>query len=377
MSDAALALRLSEDVVAARRGDHGAFARLVDATRSTVASISLAILRDAELAAEVAQDVYLAAWTDLRKLRDPSSFLPWLRQITRNRAHHVLRGRIRERRRVSEGDADALLAMAADPRPDAMQSLLEHEEREALAAAIDDLPVTAREVVVLYYREGRSARQVAELLGMSEDAVKQRLSRARGRLREALIHGIARTAPTAAFTATVMTAVSIAAPSAAAAATVAGYAGAKTAAKLGVSAPAASAAAGALAGALGGLLGGLTGLAYGTRRQLHLARDDQERRGVLAGAAICLVCMVGFMGTVLAMPRPLPVTIAFGVMISVFGLVHFAWLPRVTRRRYAAELEEDPQWAREEHRRRRRHARLGYGLGLLFGGGTVLASWFF
>lgn len=78
MSDA-LALRLAPDVRAAARGDQQAFARLVDATRSTVSSIALAILRDVEQSRDLAQEVYLLMWRDLRKLREPTSFLPWLR----------------------------------------------------------------------------------------------------------------------------------------------------------------------------------------------------------------------------------------------------------------------------------------------------------
>ena len=84
-------LALVPAVTAAQGGDRDAFARLVDATRSVVSSIALAILRDEESSRDVAQDVYLAAWRGLPTLHNPASFLPWLRQLTRNRAHHVLR----------------------------------------------------------------------------------------------------------------------------------------------------------------------------------------------------------------------------------------------------------------------------------------------
>jgi RNA polymerase sigma factor (sigma-70 family) len=138
MSDV-LALRLAPDVAAAARGDQQAFARLVDVTRNTVTSITLAILRDIDLSRDVAQDVYLMVWRDLRKLRDPASFLPWLRQLTRNRAHQALRTHIRSRRRIQQVD-DETLAAASDPRPDALHMLLDAEQRAALAAAIDELP---------------------------------------------------------------------------------------------------------------------------------------------------------------------------------------------------------------------------------------------
>ena len=78
------------DVEAAQRGDQTAFTRLVESTCVLVSSIALAIVRDPDASRDIAQDVFVSAWHDIRKLREPSSFLPWLRQITRNRAHHVM-----------------------------------------------------------------------------------------------------------------------------------------------------------------------------------------------------------------------------------------------------------------------------------------------
>jgi RNA polymerase sigma factor (sigma-70 family) len=375
VSGDALALRLAPDVRAAAGGDTRAFARLVDATRGPVAAIALAIVRDVELSREVAQDVYLAAWRDLAKLREPASFLPWLRQMARNRAKHAVRGEARRRRRVSDGHADALLAAAADPAPDAVERLVEAEEREALAAAIDALPPSAREVVVLYYREGRSARQVGELLGLGEDAVKQRLSRARSRLRESMERHLRDTAPTAAFTAAVMFAVSAAAPSTAAAATIA--AGKAALGTKGAKAGLFGLTGGALAGGLAGLAGGWWGVISGARRMLAAARDDRERRGILQMSAVCMAVTLAFMVAILADPRPITATVAFLAMMGTFGVVHFVWLPRIVRRRLEAELREDPVGAALEHARRRKQAILGFTLGTVLGGAPVVASWFF
>jgi hypothetical protein len=94
------------------------------------------------------------------------------------------------------------------PRPETGAVLLAEEERRLLAEAMGELPDETREVVALFYSEGRSVRQVADLLGMREDAVKQRLARARARLREAMMERLGRTlqrtAPGAAFTAAVL-----------------------------------------------------------------------------------------------------------------------------------------------------------------------------
>ena len=372
-------LALEPHVVAAARGDREAFAHLVEATSGVVCAIALAIVRDVETSRDVAQDVFLAAWRDLKKLRNPASFLPWLRQLTRNRAHHVLRGEVRRRRRQVDDRTDALLAAAADPHPSAVDRLVVEEERAALERALDELPDAAREVVVLYYREGCSVRQVADLLGLSEAAVKQRLARARAQVRDALLEraggALRATAPGAAFTATVMLALSLAAPSTAAAAGL-GLgklaAGSKLAGQLGT--VGAGVSAGAAAGALSGLLGGWMGVLGGARRMLARARDDRERRGIRIYTAVCMLVVTAFAALLFLVPRKEPATAGFAAMMAVFWVLHFWWLPRVTRRRRAAELSENPGMA-AIHARERRHARLGFALGTILGGAPLVVAW--
>ena len=90
--------RLDVLVESAAGGDVDAFGQLLNATSGMVTSIVLAIVRDVDMSQDIAQEVFLSAWRDLKKLRNPASFLPWLRQIARNHAHHALRTRIRRRR---------------------------------------------------------------------------------------------------------------------------------------------------------------------------------------------------------------------------------------------------------------------------------------
>jgi len=113
----ALGARLETDVLAASAGDALAFGRLVDQTKSAVTAVALAIVGDHPASQDIAQDVFLAAWRNLGKLRSPASFLPWLRQTTRNRAHTWLRDQ--GRRRLAATRVDVLLPEVADggPRP--------------------------------------------------------------------------------------------------------------------------------------------------------------------------------------------------------------------------------------------------------------------
>lgn len=190
---------IETDVVLARGGDHAAFTRLVEGTANTVCSIALAIVRNVQASEDVAQEAFVAAWRGLGQLREPHSFLPWLRQITRHHAH------LWRRRNDREVGNDDVLHAAVDERPRADHALIANEERALLVEVLDELSEEAREVLVLFYREGRSTKQVAALLGVSDDAVRQRLARSRALLREEMLQrferAVTRTAPGAAFVA--------------------------------------------------------------------------------------------------------------------------------------------------------------------------------
>jgi RNA polymerase sigma factor (sigma-70 family) len=200
-------LSIDVDVLAARSGDRDAFSRLVTRYRGLVTSISLAALGNVATSEDVAQDVFLSAWRDFGSLRNPSSFLPWLRQLTRHRALDAARGKRRRERRVGLVN-EAAIEAAVDPRPDAQDGLLEDERTRAVVLGLEALPDDAREVLTLYYREGQSIEQVARLLGLREDTAKKRLSRARAALREEVLAHFAEvleaTAPGQRFTKEVM-----------------------------------------------------------------------------------------------------------------------------------------------------------------------------
>ena len=126
-------------VQAAAQGNSDAYARLVDANRNAVCSIALAVVRDVQASEDVAQEVFLAGWENLKKLRNPNSFLPWLRQLTRNKANDYLRDKVRTRKYVLDDGTDAALANVVDPSANAVTQVLNHEERTLVAQAIDEL----------------------------------------------------------------------------------------------------------------------------------------------------------------------------------------------------------------------------------------------
>lgn len=170
--------RMSESHVrAAIDGDRDAFGRLVHHHASAVWAVATAIAGDPEIGRDVAQEAFVAAWQGLHRLRDPGRFGPWLLEIARNRARDAAR---RGRRRP----AQALHTEPADPSPDVADRLDASVREATVWRALDDLTESDREVLLLVYQEGCSVRDVARSLGLTEVAVRKRLSRARARLRD-------------------------------------------------------------------------------------------------------------------------------------------------------------------------------------------------
>ena len=354
---------MSSDVVLAAAGDRDAFVRLVGAHANVVTRIALAIVRDLHASQDIAQEVFLVAWKDLRKLRNPESFLPWMRQVTRNRAHSWLR---EQSLHVNDRDTDAILAAAVDPRRTAPEVLEAEEQQRIVDEVIGSLPDDAREVITLYYSEGRSVKQVADLLGLSEDAVKKRMSRARERIREDLLERfgetLRRTVPGVAFTTAVAASLSIAGPSASAAtaASATKVAGGSKLLALFLS-------------ALPGAILGSAAVIFGVRKNLAAAIDDEERRqlrrfGVL-GVVTCIGAAIGF--AIAGELRNVVVLVATQIVFVVsLSWMHLRWLPRLVARRVAAELERDPVGAAARLRR----GRILCVAGLTFGVGLSSAA---
>ncbi len=160
-----------ELVEASLRGEHDAFGHLVARYQDVVCAVSYSSTGDRGLSEDVAQETFIAAWRQLDRLRDRVRIQPWLCGIARNLASKARRRTHREELVEVDEPADT----TATPFETVAQGDVERVVREALAR----IPAACREVLVLYYREDCSIREVAETLGVSEAAVMQRLSRGR------------------------------------------------------------------------------------------------------------------------------------------------------------------------------------------------------
>ncbi|MBH1662800.1 sigma-70 family RNA polymerase sigma factor [Stenotrophomonas maltophilia] len=310
---------LERELPAAASGCQHAYGRIVLACQNTVTAIALAITRDRQASEDIAQEAFVKGWQQLHQLRSSTSFLPWLRQITRNLARDWLRA---QRGRPLTGEAaEVAMGMAADPAPGAADRLQRVEEEIAAEDIISALPADSREVLLLYYREGQRSQQVADLLGLSDAAVRKRLSRARALVRAGLLQRFGEfarsSAPSAAFATAVISMVLVAAPGTASAAILLGTGVGVGGSKLGLGG--ASVAGGTAMGSLtatlgqlhvlpteswgaiaGGVIGGAIGSYLGARVLLSYTETEGERMQVRrfvrlntgTGLAWCLVMLL-------------------------------------------------------------------------------------
>jgi RNA polymerase sigma-70 factor (ECF subfamily) len=187
----------------ARGGDPGARDRLLARHRPRLRRM-VRLHLDPRLGARLdPSDVVQEALAEAdRRLEDylrqpPLPFYPWLRQIALDRLRDLRRRHVRAGKRsvtreepgvlgLPDESAAELAARLIDLGSSPSRSLLRQELRERVRAALGRLPARDREVLVLRHLEEMPVREVAAVLGAGEGAVRMRLVRALGRLRDLL-----------------------------------------------------------------------------------------------------------------------------------------------------------------------------------------------
>ncbi len=166
-----------ELVERAGRGDHAAFAVLVDSSVARLEAVARLILRDQELARDAVQDAYVRAWRDVPGLRDPDRFDAWLHRLTVNACLDVAR---RRRRRPIEVQLSPITPQAIGDETGRVA------DRDELERGFRHLAPEQRAVLVLHYYVGLPVPAVAEALGVPLGTAQSRLGRALATLRGAI-----------------------------------------------------------------------------------------------------------------------------------------------------------------------------------------------
>ncbi len=198
-------LELTNDadlVAACLAGDRAAFSPIVERYQRLLCSLAYSATGQLSRSEDLAQETFVEAWHQLAMLREPEKLRPWLCGILRHKVSRLRRDDGREPVRQA-GPLEEAGGLEADLVPPA-DAAIEKEEQAIMWSALERVPETYREPLILYYREHRSVEHVAAALDLSEDAVKQRLARGRKVLQEqvlAFVEGaLARSTPGKVFT---------------------------------------------------------------------------------------------------------------------------------------------------------------------------------
>jgi RNA polymerase sigma-70 factor (ECF subfamily) len=184
-------------VRAAAVGDAAALERLLMQAQTVAWRFSTSVCGHADDAEDAMQEALIKTYRYVGRIRDPRAFKPWLYRTVRNACLMGRRKRADEPTRLRSldevvGSPDRPMRIdAPDPGKNPEQLATNAALRRRLRNALRTLPAPYRAVVFLREMEGLSTREVARVMGMSEDNVKTRLHRARIQLQAAL-HGVER-----------------------------------------------------------------------------------------------------------------------------------------------------------------------------------------
>lgn len=308
-------------VMASLGGDRDAFCLIVERYQRLLCSLAYSAVGDIKHSEDIAQDAFVEAWRKLDSLKEPQKLKAWLCGILRFKVSHYRR---KEEHQPIQG-ADDIDDLAEQPASqEKLESKVIREQQQALLwQTLEQLPENYREPLVLFYREQQSVSVVASELDLTEDVVKQRLSRGRKLLQQAMVsfveESLASSAPSVAFTAGVFAAIQlIPAPAQAA---VFGSGAAKVGSALKLSALVAIVAS----------FSGLISAFFGVKAGIAQSRTGLEKKHVIVTAALFWMIAGVFVGGMylfkyLASPASAP-TYAILSQLFVFGFaMSYVWL---------------------------------------------------
>ncbi len=281
-------------VISSLGGDKLAFETIVVRYQRLLCSLAYSSIGSVNESEDLVQETFVEAWKKLSKLQEPEKLKAWLCGILRFKISHHHRKQARQPTQHVDETAESNVLEPSDITTGdktTEEIAMRDQERALLWQTLKDLPETYRETLILYYREHRSVAHVANELDLSEDTVKQRLSRGRKLLQAKMMKfvedALERSSPGHVFTAGVMASLVTLAPPTKAA----GYG--VTAAKLGTTFKLATIVT-FLATA-----SGFISCFFGLRASLDKSRTDRERKAVVKETIIFVAVAIAFVAGLL------------------------------------------------------------------------------
>jgi RNA polymerase sigma-70 factor (ECF subfamily) len=171
----------------AKGGDDAAFNQVVSAYRKRIFGTVARLIGRPEDVEDVAQEVFLRLYYSLDQLRTPEVFEPWLYRLTVNASYDYLR---KQRRRAESRMADlseeqVMMADAAAGGKNNTDEQRRKQARELVESLLGAVSTEDRILLMLKEVEGRSIKELEQIYGVKENALKVRLFRARQRVLKA------------------------------------------------------------------------------------------------------------------------------------------------------------------------------------------------
>lgn len=164
-------LHLIEAVIG---GDIESFGELARRYYAAMTAIAYSVLADHQLAEDAAQESFARALVNLKNLKSKSRFAPWLAAICRNVARDMLAAKARQ------------IPARRDDFSQAAQNRNHNENSRLIRTAIEQLPVSTKELIVLRYYNGLFYEKIGSVLGISKATINGRLTRAKRKMKKYL-----------------------------------------------------------------------------------------------------------------------------------------------------------------------------------------------
>ena len=161
-------------VEAAFNGDIESFGKLCRRYYGAMVAVGYSVLGDHQLAEDAAQESFARALVSLRKLKNQTRFVPWLAAICRNIAKDMVATKARK--------------ISSDGFSQAAKNKNHDDNSRSIRRAIEQLPVSAKELIVLRYYNGLSYKEISSVLGISKATINGRLTRAKRKMAKYLKH---------------------------------------------------------------------------------------------------------------------------------------------------------------------------------------------
>ena len=171
-------------IAATLAGDTAAFGRLVQTYQDRLFNSLLRVLSSADDAADITQDAFVQAYVKLDSFRGGSAFYTWLYRIAFNLA---MSQRRRQHNAASLDQMKSLIGSEPmDGQPTADAGVLAQERADLVHAALTELSMEHRQILVLREIDGCRYDEIAEILDLPVGTVRSRLFRARLEMRDLL-----------------------------------------------------------------------------------------------------------------------------------------------------------------------------------------------